>query len=196
MFAESVGWFERYGTWGLALNSYIESFFLVPPPDFLLIAMALVKPQKALFYAFVMSIASTLGGCTGYLIGKVIGRPAFDWIIGGISRKSNSDKAQKMFEKVEEMYNKFGFMTVFLGAFTPLPYKVFTIASGILRTNFWTFTVASFFGRGTRFFMVALVLMFFGESVKNNLQFYIIGASVVIVLFFVILYKKRHHIIK
>ena len=59
-------YFSSLGTIGLALNSFIESFFLVPPPDFLLIAMDLANPQKALYYAFVCTIASAFGGVVGY----------------------------------------------------------------------------------------------------------------------------------
>jgi len=193
MLAEMVSWFEKYGTAGLALNSFVESFFLVPPPDFLLIIMDLAKPEKALFYAFIATVFSTLGGIIGWLIGKYGGRPAFNWIAKGISRKSHNNKAQEYFEKIEKLYGEFGSMAVFLAAFTPIPYKVFTIASGILNMNVTKFTIASILGRGGRFFIVSLVLMFFGENVKNHIEWYIIGASAVIILFFVILYKKRHH---
>ena len=61
--------FKAMGVQGLALNSFIESFFLVPPPDFLLIALDLAKPEKALFYAFVCTVASVLGAAVGYGIG-------------------------------------------------------------------------------------------------------------------------------
>ena len=73
-------YFEQFGVWGLFINSFVESFFLVPPPDFVLIALDLHMPERALYYAFVCTIASTLGGIFGYAIGKWIGRPAFDWI--------------------------------------------------------------------------------------------------------------------
>ena len=68
-------YFTELGTIGLALNSCIESFFLVPPPDFLLIAMDLKAPQSALYFAFICTIASALGGAIGYFIGKFGGRP-------------------------------------------------------------------------------------------------------------------------
>lgn len=181
IFKQMIDFFHGMGVEGLALNSFIESFFLVPPPDFLLIAMNLANPQKALFYALVCSIASVLGGIVGYYIGFIGGRPVFNWFF-----KNN----HKQFEKVESMYEKYGSMAVFFAGFTPIPYKVFTIASGVLNMNIWKFTLASFLGRGARFFIVSIVLMFFGEPIKEYLEWVIIAVSVVIVLFFVVLYKK------
>lgn len=180
--------FQSMGVQGLALNSFIESFFLVPPPDFLLIVMDLANPSKALYYALICTIASAFGGGIGYAIGYWGGRPAFNWFF----RKGGKEK----FEAVENLYNKYGVLAVFFSAFTPIPYKVFTIASGILSMNFWKFMLASFFGRGLRFFIVSLVLMLFGEAVKQYIEVVIIAVSIVIVLFFVILYKKRKSLFK
>lgn len=174
--------FQSWGVMGLALNSFIESFFLVPPPDFLLITMDLAKPEKAMFYAAICTFASALGGVVGYLIGLFGGRPVFNFIF---------KNKQEQFEKVEHMYNKYGSTAVFLAGFTPVPYKIFTIASGVLNMNFWKFTAASFFGRGLRFFIVSLVLMLFGETIKEYIEWVIIGVTLIIILFFFILYKKR-----
>lgn len=180
--------FQAMGVEGLALNSFIESFFLVPPPDILLIAMDLANPNKALFYALICTIASALGGGMGYAIGYWGGRPAFNWLF----RKSGMEK----FEAVEALYKKYGTFAVFFSAFTPIPYKVFTIASGILSMNFWKFMLASFFGRGLRFFIVSIVLMLFGEAIKQYIELVIIIVTILMILFFVILYKKRKVLIK
>lgn len=180
-----IEFYKELGTFGLAINAFIESFFLVPPPDFLLIILDLANPKKALFYAFVCTIASTIGGIVGYYIGKFGGRPIFNFLF----RNKHSQ-----FEKVEALYNKYGAIAVLSAAFTPIPYKVFTIASGILNMNFIQFTLASIIGRGLRFFIVSLVLMFFGESVKKYIELIILGVTIVIIVFFVVLYKKRHKI--
>lgn len=187
IFAQMNTYFQSLGIWGLALNSFVESFFLVPPPDFLLIAMDLAKPEKALWYATVCSIASVLGGLIGYLIGLIGGRPIFNWFFR---------KNPEQFEKVEEMYNKYGSIAVFFAGFTPIPYKVFTIASGVLNMNWWKFTIASFFGRAGRFFLVSVVLMLFGEMIKQYLEVVIAVVSVIIILFFVILYYKGKKTVK
>ena len=90
MFDEMSKFFETLGVPGLFINSFIESFFLLPPPDFLLIAMSLTKPERALFYALVCSIASVLGGVVGYFIGKIGGRPVFNWFFRNKHRIFNT----------------------------------------------------------------------------------------------------------
>ena len=178
----------------MALNSFVESFFLLPPPDIALIALDLAKPNNALLYALICTIASALGGGVGYFIGKFGGKPIFHWLIGMFSK--DKEKSEKQFLEVEKYYSQYGSWAVFFAAFTPIPYKVFTIASGILNMNFWQFMLASFVGRGGRFFVVSIALILFGESVKKHLEFVIIALSLLVVVFFVVLYKKRHKIIK
>ena len=90
-------WFQSMGLVGLALNSCIESFFLLPPPDLLLIAMDLAKPEKALFYALICTFASVFGGIIGYSFGYFGGRPLFNHLF-----KSKADKLNA----VEELYKK------------------------------------------------------------------------------------------
>ena len=162
--------------------SFIESFFLVPPPDILLVIMDLANPAKALFYALICTIASAFGGAVGYAIGYWGGRPAFNFFF----RKGGKEK----FEAVENLYNKYGTYAVFFSAFTPIPYKAFTIASGILNMNFWQFMLASFFGRGLRFFIVSIVLMLFGAAIKQYIEAVIIVSTIIIIAFYVIIYKK------
>ncbi len=180
--------FQSMGLEGLFLNSFIESFFLLPPPDILLIAMDIANPKNALFYAFVCTVASALGGGVGYGIGYWGGRPAFNWMF----RKGGKEK----FEAVEKLYQKYDMVAVILAGFTPIPYKVFTIASGILNMNFWKFMLASFVGRGARFFIVSIVLMIFGEAIKKYIELVILAVTVLMILFFVVLYKKRKSLVK
>ncbi len=174
-------WFQSMGLWGLAINSCVESFFLLPPPDFLLIAMDLAKPEKALFYALICTAASAIGGAVGYAIGYWGGRPAFKFLF-----RKHIDKL----DQVEKMYKEYGSFAVFFSAFTPVPYKIFTIGSGILRMNFFKFFFVSLLGRGSRFFLVSLVLMFFGEAVKKYIELVILAVTVLIVIFCIIVYKK------
>lgn len=177
--------FQSMGVQGLAINSCVESFLLVPPPDFLLIAMNLTNPSKALYYALICTIASTVGGAIGYFIGRWGGRPIFDFLF-----KKRRDK----FDSVEKMYKEYGSFAVFFSAFTPIPYKIFTIASGVLKMNFYKFLFASFLGRGGRFFLVSIVLMFFGEAIKKYLELVILLVSIVIIIFCILIYKKSKKI--
>ncbi|MDR1167660.1 MAG: DedA family protein [Heliobacteriaceae bacterium] len=178
---EMNNFFQAMGAKGLALNAFIESFFLVPPPDFLLITMDLLKPQKAVFYAAVCTAFSVLGALVGYAIGFWGGRPAFNFIF---------KNKQEQLSKVEKLYGKYGCAAVFFSAFTPIPYKIFTIASGILNMNLAAFTAASILGRGLRFFIVSVVLMLFGEMIKQYIEWVILGVTLVIILFFAVIYKK------
>ena len=187
IFVSMNNFFQSMGLQGLAINSCVESFFLVPPPDILLIAMDLAKPEKAIWYATVCTIASAVGGAIGYVIGLLGGRPVFNFMF-----RKNRDKL----DAVEKMYEEYGSFAVFFSAFTPIPYKIFTIASGILEMNFIKFFIASFLGRGARFFIVSIFLMFFGEAVKKYMELVILAVTLVIIIFCVIVYKKRHSFIK
>ena len=171
------------GLQGLALNAFIESFCLAPPPDILLITLDLAKPEKAFYYASIATLCSAVGGFTGYLIGRFGGRPVFNFIFRN---------KQEQFSQVEALYNKYGTFAVFFSAFTPIPYNVFTIASGILNMNPIKFFFASVFGRGMRFFLVSSVLMIFGAMIKEYINYVILGVTVLIIIFFIVIYKKRN----
>lgn len=175
--------FQSLGLSGLAINATIESCLpgFPVPPDILLIAMDLAKPEKALLYALVCTLASVFGGMIGYGFGYFGGRPLFN--------KLFKTKAEKLIA-VEELYKKYGTVAVLLSAFTPIPYNIFTIASGILKMNFLKFTLASIAGRGGRFFLVSIVLMLFGEAIKQYLNLVIIVVSILLIIFFIIVYKR------
>ena len=181
--------FQSWGLPGLIVNAGIESCLpgFPLPPDVMLIAMNLANPQKALFYALICTIGSVSGGVIGYFIGKYGGRPLFNRLFG-----KNIDKLNA----VEKMYEEYGSLAVFLSAFSPIPYNIFTIASGILKMNIFKFIGVSLLGRGGRFFLVSTILMLFGETIKQYLNYVIAGISIALIAFFFIIYKKRHSIIK
>lgn len=182
IFATVCEFFRTSGPTGLFWNSFIESFFLVPPPDILLCMMTLSEPQKAVYFATLCTLASALGGIVGYFIGYFGGRPIFNFFF----RNNHSQ-----FEKVEAFYDKYGSAAVFFAAFTPIPYKVFTIASGVLNMNLAAFTAASIVGRGMRFFIVALGLMFFGEAVKRYLEPTIFVVTILALVVFLFWYHRK-----
>lgn len=183
IFHSIINQFANLQEAGLAILAFIESSFFPLPPDILLIGMSLAQPQKALLFALICTVFSTLGGAFGYVIGKFGGRPIFFWLF--------KNKTHYL-EKVENLYEKHGSWAVLGAAFTPIPYKVFTIASGIFRMNVISFMLMSFLGRGARFFIVATCLMFFGEAVKSYLEFVIIGVTLVIIAFFWVLFRQKH----
>jgi len=154
-----------YGEPVLFLNAFAESSFFPVPPDALLIALALSKPKRSFRYASVSSIGSVLGGAFGYLIGLLlldsVGMPIL--------------KAYGLMDKynyVSALYNQYNALAVGLAGFTPLPYKLFTIAAGACKINFLVFIIASFVSRSARFFFVSALLYFFGEKARDFIDKY------------------------
>lgn len=174
--------FENLGPLGLFLLAFIESSVFIIPPDTLLILLVLANPSAGLFLALICTIGSTLGGILGYALGYFGGRPILNLIV----------KEEKI-EKVNKLYDQYGVWAVAVAGFSPLPYKVFTISSGLFKLNLPAFAIASFLSRGARFFMVAIFLMIFGESFKQNIHTYIIAGTIALIVGIVVylMYRKR-----
>ncbi|WNJ99953.1 YqaA family protein [Thalassospiraceae bacterium LMO-JJ14] len=154
---------HRHAIWILALVSFAESSFFLIPPDVLLIPMVLSARTKWFRIALVCTVASVLGGLFGYFIGAFlfdeIGRPILDMY-----------HASAKFEAVRAAYNENGVWIVFTAGFSPIPYKIFTIASGVTGMDIAPFVIASAVGRGARFFLVALLLWKFGKPIQAFIE--------------------------
>ena len=139
--------------------SFAESSFFPLPPDLMLIPMVLAERLKAWRFALITTIASVLGGLFGYFIGAVlfetVGKPIVE--LYGLGHKM---------DVFFENYKTYGAVIVFVAGFTPIPYKVFTIASGVAGLSLPVFIVASLISRGARFFLVAGLLYLFGEQIR------------------------------
>ena len=145
--------FLPFGWIGLFIVAFAESSFFPVPPDVLLIPLCLVSPELALLYAFISTIGSVLGACFGYWIGLKGGRP----ILKKIARRKT--------ERVEKYFQKYGVWAVGIAGFTPIPYKIFTIASGVFKIDFKKMIIASIISRGGRFFLEAVFIMLLGEEI-------------------------------
>ncbi|MDR4501264.1 MAG: DedA family protein [Nitrospirales bacterium] len=151
----------------LFLIAFAESSFFPIPPDVLLIAMGVGSPAHSLMFAAICLIGSVMGGMLGYAIGMGI------WAsISGLFFSYIPGFTPEVFEKVSTLYRDNAFWAVFAAGFSPIPYKVFTIAAGATQINFLTFVVASLFSRGLRFFLIGGALKLFGPSVKQILEKY------------------------
>lgn len=150
-----------HAVWILFLLAFAESSFFPIPPDFLMIPLALANPALSLFYAAVTTLASVLGGIFGYWIGDRGGKPV-------LQRFVNESKLAT----VKALYNRFDIWAIGVAAFTPIPYKVFTISAGVFELDFKRFIVASTAGRGGRFFLVGGLIWFFGPAIKAFLDSY------------------------
>ncbi len=163
LYARTMQWARhKYATYWLALVSFTESSFFLIPPDVMLAPMSLAKPEKAWFYALVTTIASVLGGLLGYFIGSF----AFEIIEPYIHSMGYWHK----FELAQQWFENYGFWAILLAGFTPIPYKVFTIASGVAGMLLLPFVLGSLIGRGGRFFLVAGLMYWGGEKLEQRLH--------------------------
>jgi membrane protein YqaA with SNARE-associated domain len=155
-----------YGGWALFLLSFAESSFFPVPPDVLLIALCVGKPKAAFRFATICSFASVLGGIAGYGIGlfafESIGRPLLNLY----------DPNQAVFNQIQNLYDTWGFWGVLTAAITPIPYKVFTIASGVFKFDLIQFVAASLIGRSFRFFLVSGLIFWGGDRLKFWIEKY------------------------
>jgi len=157
--------YTPYGVLALILTAFSESSFFPIAPDTLLIPLSLSRPKKAMWYATICSIFSVLGGMLGYAIGL--------WLMNSIGIKVlEFYGAMSQFQKISDLYNQYSGLAVATAGFTPIPYKVFTIAAGACRINFLVFIIASALSRGARFFIVAGLMAIFGEKIKHFIDKY------------------------
>ena len=156
--------------------SFAESSFFPVPPDVMLAPMALAQPAKALHFAMLTTIASVLGGMFGYAIGFF----AFDTITPWLQETRYWVK----YLLAREWFDEWGFWAIFVAGFSPIPYKIFTIAAGALSMMFLPFVLASVVGRGARFFLVAMLIAWGGERLEEGLRSYMdrIGWTMVLLV--------------
>jgi membrane protein YqaA with SNARE-associated domain len=167
---------HKYAVYWLALVSFTESSCFLIPPDVMLAPMTLAKPEKAWFYAGLTTVSSVLGGLLGY----VIGMTAFQFIEPWLVSLGYIDS----YHLAEQWFAQWGFWAIFLAGFTPIPYKVFTIASGVAGMALVPFIIGSSIGRGMRFFLVAGLMRWGGVRLEAVLRTWIdrIGWAMVIIL--------------
>lgn len=150
---------HRHALWALAGISFVESSVFPIPPDLLLIPMVLATPARAWMLAAICTASSVAGGYLGYAIGyyafAAIGQPVLEFY-----------HAMDKYEALKASFDQWGAWIIILKGMTPIPYKLLTIASGALKFDLVTFTLASIVCRSLRFFLVAALLWRFGEPIR------------------------------
>lgn len=154
-----------HGAVALFLLAFAESSIFPIPPDVLLMALVLGARQRWWRLALVCTLGSVLGGVAGYAIGHGLMDSLGAWII-------RIYHAEEYYEQVRQLYAQYDYWIVFAAAFTPIPYKVFTIASGAFHMNLLGFSLISLAGRGLRFLLVAALLYWFGPPVRAFIERY------------------------
>lgn len=169
-----IGWArhphaERY----LGGLSFAESSFFPIPPDVMLAPMCIARRQNAWRYATVTTVTSLLGGIAGYGIGYYLFEAVEPWL--------RDSRYWSDFLTGRQWFDAWGVWAVFVAGFSPIPYKIFTITSGVAMLNFPGFVIASFIGRGARFFLVAGLVVAGGQRMEDMIPQYVerIGWAVV-----------------
>ncbi len=164
---------HRHAVKYLFALSFAESSFFPLPPDIMLAPMSLSQPKRALFFALLTTVASVLGGILGYMIGLY----AMDWVMPWLQDSTYGAS----FIRVQNWFEQWGVWAVFLAGFSPIPYKVFTIASGAFGLLFLPFVAASILGRGARFFLVAGLISWGGERLDDLIRRYMNTLGLILV---------------
>ncbi len=165
LYDKALDWSRhRHAAKYLCALSFSESSFFPIPPDVMLAPMALARPEKAIRFAMLTTIFSVLGGVLGYGIGFFL----FDSISPWLQETHYWEK----YLLAENWFKDWGFWAIFVAGFSPIPYKVFTIAAGALQMFFLPFVLASMIGRGARFFLIAMLLAGGGEKLESKLRQY------------------------
>ena len=146
--------------WWLGVLSFIEGIFFPIPCEALLLPMCLAKPKRALFFALIVTLTSVAGGIIGWMLGA--------WAYTAVAEPLiNALGATAHFEEARSLYRTWGAWFVFMGGFTPFPYKVIALSSGAAGMSLLTFAVFSLLSRGARFYIEALLLRVWGEAVRT-----------------------------
>lgn len=154
--------------------AFAESSFFPVPPDLLLIAILAAGARRWIYYAWLTLTGSILGGIFGYLIGwgfyEVLGHKIVEFY-----------NLQETINSIGIKFSDNAFLVVFTAAFTPIPYKLITISAGLFKVSFWQFILASFVGRGVRFFIIAFFMRLFGKNISSVIYKYFNLVSLVII---------------
>ena len=163
---------QRY----LAALSFAESSFFPIPVDVMLAPMCLAERARAWRFAAIAMVFSVLGGAAGYAIGLLAFEAIEPWLA--------ESHYWAAYETSRAWFDKYGFWAVFIAGFSPIPYKVFTIAAGVAALSFPGFMLASLIGRGARFFLVASLVVLGGDKLESTLREYVeaLGWAVVVIV--------------
>jgi membrane protein YqaA with SNARE-associated domain len=166
LYERALGWARhRHAPTYLAALSASESVIFPIPPDVMLAPMALAQPRRWWRFALLCTLASVAGGVLGYALGHFALEAIWPWMV----RMGWDDT----FHRIQDLFVRYGFWFVFVAAFTPIPYKVFTIASGATGVAWPAFLLGSFIGRGARFFLVAGLVAWGGARLEDGLRRYV-----------------------
>ncbi len=166
MYERAMRWaVHRHAQWYLVTLSFTESSFFPVPPDVMLAPMVLADNKKAWRYAAITTVASVAGGMLGYLIGYLAFDAIEPWLL--------ESKYNGYYQQAVDWFEQWGIWAILIAGFSPIPYKVFTIAAGATSMLFLPFVLASIVGRGARFFLVASLIVWGGRRMERAIKKYV-----------------------
>ena len=165
----------------LSFFSFLESIIFPIPPDIFLIPIVLAKKNKWLFLGLLCTLFSVLGGMIGYMIGYFFWDLVGNYII-------NFYSAENEVNQLKEYFSKYGLFIILLAGFTPIPYKIFTIGSGLLSFNFFIFIICSIFARGLRFISLSYLVYKYGEKGLSFVEKYFYKLTLFFLLILVLVF--------
>lgn len=187
-----ISWAESpHALPALFLLAFAESSFFPIPPDVLLIAMALARPDKSIWYSTICTAGSVAGAIAGYVIGY-----AFWQVVGVYFFKYVPGFTEELFTQVCRSYEENSVFIIFTAAFTPIPYKVFTITAGVSKISLLPFIIASIVGRGARFFLLGIVFKKFGKTAREYIEKYFNLLTILVVIIYFLAFYLVPHIFK
>ena len=186
LYIKVVSWVERpHAKRYLYALSFAESSFFPIPPEAMMIPICTIQPQHALRVAFNVTLCSVAGGLLGYAIGA--------FLFYEIAPFLEHSAYWHRYQQATLLFEQWGLWIILIAAFTPIPYKVFTIAAGALEQNLLIFVVASLIGRGARFFLVALLLKYTSPKLlpyfERRIELFGWGLVALLVMIIILYYR-------
>lgn len=173
---------ESFGPWGLAVHSFLDAIIFPIPAFFTQVSLSMLNPSSAIWLATLGFIACLLGTPIGYLIGKFFGTSILQRIL-----------KPEMIDKATHYFQTKGSSAILIGAFTPIPFKVFTILSGVLKYPLWQLIAYAAVGRAVKFYVVGILFFIYGkaaESMVSNVSLYIFITIVPLIVIIMVVRKQ------
>ncbi|MGM0541304.1 MAG: YqaA family protein [Pseudomonadota bacterium] len=187
LYDKALSWARHpKATWYLSGMSFAESSFFPIPPDVMLMPMSLATPEKAFCYAWLTTIFSLLGGLLGYAIGY--------WAIDLVLPFIESVGYMHKMEQVQAFFTEYGVWIIFIAGFSPVPYKIFTVTAGATSMALLPFLIASFIGRGARFYLVAGMMKWGGAPMEASIRKWVDWMGWGLVLLLVIYLLSKYYL--
>ncbi|MNZ94571.1 SNARE associated Golgi protein [compost metagenome] len=182
MFQSVIDFLKDFGPWGLFFHAFVDAIIFPIPAFFLQVSLSLLNPSSAIWLATVGYIGCLLGTPVGYYLGKFMGKSVLYRFL-----------KKEWIDTVTTKFQKNGEAAILIGSFTPIPFKVFTILSGVLNFPLWRLIGYAAIGRGLKFYIVGILFYFYGkaaEGMVKDVSLYIFAIAVPITVLYLIIRKK------